>query len=112
MITRWGTRIDAACYYHDNFNLLKEVVDTLKEHATLITHAKNLMNIPNIKNYLKFIYEHFKIFTRIIKIFQCPSLSLEETFKKPDTVQKTVNEIPSAIGDVVKKVGCSFYEYL
>ena len=66
-------------------------------------HAKNLMNIPNIKNDLKFIYKHFKIITRIIENLQCPNLSLEETFKKLDTVQKTINEISNEISEVMSK---------
>lgn len=52
MITRWGTWLQAAEYYCDNFSVIEDVISKLEIDAVSVENAKNLIKSTSLKNNL------------------------------------------------------------
>lgn len=85
-ITRWGTWLQAAVYYCDNFMAVKLVIDELHVESEAIRLAKISFSEPKTKSNLSFIKLNFqKIISGITKL-QARGLSLDESIEIVDSV--------------------------
>lgn len=106
-ITRWGTWLQAAVYYCDNFMAVKLVIDELHVESEAIRLAKISFSEPKTKSNLSFIKLNFqKIISGITKL-QARGLSLDESIEIVDSVlndlkamhdKMFVNKLNSVIG--------------
>lgn len=101
-ITRWGTWIDAACYYADHFEDIQEVINTLPEESSAIKKAKHLLSLPNLKKDFIFIKNNFKKVAETIVELENSKLPINESFKKIENVQEIINNISGGLGETLK----------
>lgn len=56
VITRWGTWLEAAQYYYENFGKIKDIILKLDSDSTAaVEKAKSLIVNPSLKNDLAYI---------------------------------------------------------
>jgi hypothetical protein len=69
VITRWGTWTDAAIYYSDHFQVVKNIVDSMKtEDARAIEAAQEQFSCTGMERWLAFIKANFSSLTEGILI--------------------------------------------
>lgn len=99
IITRWGTWINAALYYAENFDKIKSVIDTLDESdATSISVAKSLLNDSHIREDLSFISTHLKFLPPLIESLEAENESLVLSISKIDAANDCLRDIGGEIG--------------
>lgn len=77
-IIRWGTWINAACYYHKYLPEIKRVIQTFPNRDSMyILKVQRAMNDLNILNDLKWINNNISIIPNTIKQLQNQNLSLD-----------------------------------
>lgn len=81
--TRWGTWIDAAIYYADNFEVVRSVVNSFDpEESEAISAAQQLMRLSNIKRELAFIKTNYSCFSTALTSIQAQGVSLSAAIEK------------------------------
>lgn len=93
VITRWGTWLQAASYYAQHLDKIKEVLSCLSSSdAIAIRNAKNILEKQNLENDLKYIEENYSIILLALKELQKQNLSLADSLLVFDQVRATLNE--------------------
>ena len=60
IITRWGTWLNAVNYYSNNFDIIKNIINSFDSNeAAAIRKSKQLINDSNVKENLIFISTNF-----------------------------------------------------
>lgn len=102
--TRWGTWIEAVCYYANNLEMIRNVLDALDEDdAMSIKISKNLVNDETIKMDLIFISSNYGFLNKSIKKLETSGLSLSAQVDVIMHVETTINSIGNSAADSVKK---------
>jgi tRNA A58 N-methylase Trm61 len=82
VLTRWGTWLDAAVYYANNFQDFKKIVLDLTDTTTkAITDCKDVMQRPQLQNNLVFIKANYNFVTKTIEHLEKQQLLLTESIK-------------------------------
>ena len=91
VITRWGTWLEAAIYYCENFNLIKDLVNDLDiDEADSIKITQNLFKSPELRSNLAFISANFSGLASAMKQLEKRNLKLENSI---DLIEKQFNSI-------------------
>lgn len=94
IITRWGSWIDAALYYAENFEALRSFLDQLDaSEAKCIPNAKAVMSKANIKNELAFIKCHFSFIPIAIKTLEGKGLLLVDAIQTFKSIRTNLQAI-------------------
>jgi hypothetical protein len=92
VITRWGTWLAAVTYYVKHFNEINTVLSRLRtSDAVAIKKAKQVLNKPNIKKDLDFIYENFNIIEVVLTLLQERHVSMVDALVNFDQVRMIIN---------------------
>lgn len=93
-ITRWGTWLDSAFYYCDNFEEVKNVVSTFDENdAESIRLYKEMFEVAQVKADLAFIKANFaSIVTGITKL-QTQGMSLADGLLQVESIHKSLGKL-------------------
>lgn len=90
-ITRWGTWIEAAIYYCDNFNEICKVLEQLNdEDAESIRCAKILIQSTSIKSDLVYIKNYFKCISSSITQLETKGLPINESLSIVQSVKESI----------------------
>lgn len=77
---RWGTWLEAALYYGEHFEKIKNIISNLNtETATAIDKANNLMENNNLKNNLIYNSANFGFLIHTIKQLETRNMPLSES---------------------------------
>lgn len=99
VITRWGTWINAAIYYCENFELIFNIVNELdSEDAISIKNAKQFLDKPHIKNDLVYIKSNFSTLSTSITKLQTEGVSLADSIKVVDNLSTEMNRLTGTHG--------------
>ena len=94
VITRWGTWIDAATYYKNNFEVFNEVVLKLdKSQAVCIEKCQEVLQNPEIVPSLSVISSQLSILSTTIKKLEARGLPLSESIKLIAEVQTALDAL-------------------
>ncbi|XP_050061427.1 uncharacterized protein LOC126551598 [Aphis gossypii] len=101
IVTRWGTWLNAANYYCQNFKEIKNIVDKLDPTTSMfIEKAEILLKNNDLKNELVYISVNYFFLVDVITKLETRDLTLvdslnivEETVKKLEKVQGKIGEI-------------------
>ncbi|KAJ3652297.1 hypothetical protein Zmor_018275 [Zophobas morio] len=97
-LTRWGTWIQAALFYAEHFDVLRQVVMSFEAtDAQSIKKAQEFLNKANIKNELLYIKTHFKIFADTIEQLETIGLKLNQTMEIVEKVYTSLKNTPGKI---------------
>ncbi|XP_003738015.1 uncharacterized protein LOC100901520 [Galendromus occidentalis] len=95
IVTRWGTWLEAACYYAANFEKIKEVIGSFHpEDAVSIEKCRKLLVDSNLKSQLLYIATHFKGIPNAIKKLECTTQPVETTLSVLGEIASMVNAAP------------------
>lgn len=94
VVTRWGTWINAAIYYAENFEAIKEIVDTFDaDDAACIEAAQNDFKTTGIQEQLAHIASNFACLADAIKKLEAKGSSIVEAM---DVVEDLRNKLQSS----------------
>jgi len=103
VITRWGTWLEAASFYCQNFNAVKEVINSLpEEDAQCIGESQAMFSKPTVQRDLAYIHTHFSKLVSAITSLEDTRKPLLTSLAVMDEVCKVIESAPGAIG---KKIG-------
>ena len=103
-LTRWGTWVDAAVFYHDNFDALCNVVLGLNpEDAAAIPKAQELLNDPDVPKDLEFIGEKLKWIPSIITCMEESGSSIDESLDLFAAAKEELDKIDGRRGVQLRK---------
>ncbi len=96
VLTRWGTWLEAAIYYANNFDQVRVVIDSFDENdAASIHNAKELYRSDLIKQNLAYIAATFSFLPRAITDLESAGTPLTESIA---VFERARNAIQSAVG--------------
>ena len=79
-LTRWGTWIEAALYYHQYFDAVHDMVNRLKDvDAAAIPKAKKLLDSQDLANQLQWVARNLGFLPEIIKRMEEEGLTVQES---------------------------------
>jgi len=87
VITRWGTWLEAALFYSENFNKFKELVSNLKDYAQSVKKVKSILSTASIISDLSFIQSHFFQFPNLITKLEKQNSTLNDQIGVVETVR-------------------------
>lgn len=96
VITRWGSWLNAAIYYANNFELVSRVLNSFApEEAQSIEDAQNILRSRNIKENLIFIKSNFSCIPTVLKTLEEQGLSLTESLNIVTELHTKLNSMPN-----------------
>ena len=109
IITRWGTWLEAAFYYAQNFEKVKEVIDQLDpSEAFSIKMAQILFSKPKLKQDLICILANCENLTSTITRLNSPTLKLIESVELIENLEKQLEnsniEVVKIASDKMKNI--------
>uniref|UniRef100_UPI00358E2E52 transcription factor 19 isoform X1 n=1 Tax=Myxine glutinosa TaxID=7769 RepID=UPI00358E2E52 len=93
ILTRWGTWIDAALFYAEHFEAIKDIVDQLNDDAMAIRSAKDLFGKADIKLSLVFLNAHVSFIPKILKQLEEAGMELAKAFQLLDQAKEELEKI-------------------
>uniref|UniRef100_T1H8S5 Uncharacterized protein n=1 Tax=Rhodnius prolixus TaxID=13249 RepID=T1H8S5_RHOPR len=102
ILTRWGTWLEAAQYYYENYNKIKNVLSHLEDEAVAINTAKSLFEKPNLRNDLAFISDNCVFLAQAITQLESQNVRLTENVSNVKKVIEMVEGIPGSKGDLIR----------
>lgn len=101
IITRWGTWIDAAVFYADNFVQIKNCFLTFDDDSAALKACKESVLDENIVKQLAFTKAHFSLLSSAIKKLETAQMPLIDSFKILEEVTEHLKLVPGAIGSKI-----------
>ena len=91
-ITRWGTWLDAACYYADNFEVINNFVQQMEDESKAVRECKVCLAIPTLRSDLVFIKAHFGIISHSITKLEEQGMPLNDSMAIVFEVQQRLEQ--------------------
>ncbi|XP_050548865.1 uncharacterized protein LOC126910379 [Daktulosphaira vitifoliae] len=102
VITRWGTWLQAAAYYCDNFSVIEDVISKLEIDAVSVKNAKKLIKSTSLKNNLVYISSNTTFLANSITKLETQNLSLADNLGIVSDTVKKLKESPGQVGIKIK----------
>lgn len=103
VLTRWGSWLDAAIYYANNFESFKHVVFQFPESVGMsVKDCQTVLKNKELENNLTFIKAHYSFVSHAIKSLEKQELSLSESVKIINDFKDAISKVPGRIGQEVK----------
>ncbi|KAL4132025.1 hypothetical protein QTP88_009246 [Uroleucon formosanum] len=104
ILTRWGSWIDAAVYYCENFKIIHHVIFMLdKDEAISIRDAQHYIVKPGLENNLTYIKSNFVKLTMAIDNLQQQNIPLSESIKVVQYIKRSFETLRDQNGKAVNK---------
>lgn len=99
VLTRWGTWLDAATFYAEHFEAVKDIISTFDpEDAASIQISNTLLNDAEIQGQLACISSNYANLARSIKKLESNKLCLSDAIEIFETCERQVKSTKSAAG--------------
>ncbi|CAH1988080.1 unnamed protein product [Acanthoscelides obtectus] len=98
VITRWGTWLNAALFYADNFVKIKDIFLSLDADSIALRSCKESI----LGGHLVFIKAHFFMLAKAIMELETTQLSLNDSFRIIEKVIEEISLIPGEIGNKIR----------
>lgn len=96
ILTRWGTWLNAALFYADNFSVIKEIIATFdSNNSAYIKSAQEAMAAKGAVAKLNYIKAHFSKLPEVIKKLETSGTPMTENYR---IIEDFYNELYSAPG--------------
>lgn len=103
VITRWGTWLEAALFYAENFAKFVEVVDNLEDDAECVKKLKAIVQSSSLKNELTFLKANLSFLNSSLTKLEKQGMPLHVSIEIVKFVENQINCIPGPKGAVIKK---------
>ena len=105
ILTRWGTWLDAANYYCENYEIIKNIINKLDENdASSIKKAKDIINNADLKANLAFISSNYSFLSTYITRLEKQNMMQSESNSVVKTVKKMTKFTKSKRKDYLQKI--------
>jgi len=98
VLTRWGTWLEAALFYADNFLKYKKVVSELEDDAVSVVKVKAVLSKQTLVKELAFIKSHAAHLPATMTSLEGRSFSLDEQLAVLSTVEDKLKSVPKKEG--------------
>ena len=103
-LTRWGTWVYAAVFYHENFEAIRKVIVKLKpDDAAAIPKAQELVQDPDVLSDLQFIGENLEWIPSLITCMEESGSSIDESLDLFASAKEELEKIQGRRGDRLRK---------
>lgn len=103
VITRWGVWINAAIFYAENFDAIKDLILDLEDDAQSVVQSKDLLQSASVARDLVFIKVNFGFIPDMITSLESGQLSLRESISTVETFLAKCGNVPGRVGDQVRR---------
>lgn len=112
IITKWGTWIEAAIFYADNFCSIKDLILNFSDDSAAIKEVRPILNDVTMPQQLAFIKVNYAVVSQIVsRKLKKQGTPLNESIELIVTLEKKIGEVKGEIGssvenkfkDVIKK---------
>ncbi|XP_039315482.1 uncharacterized protein LOC120360022 [Solenopsis invicta] len=104
ILTRWGTWIEAALFYANNFTSIREVIESFNsEDAKSIISAKNVLQNPQLVKDLCYIKTYFKNLPKVMTKLESVGLPLIESTEIARSCIEDLKAIPGPCGQRISE---------
>lgn len=104
ILTRWGSWINAAVYYCENFRIIRHIIFMLdKNEAISIRDAQHYIVKPGLENNLTYIKSNFIKLTMAIDNLQQQNVPLSKSIKIVEDIKKSFEILSDQNGKAVNK---------
>jgi len=104
ILTRWGTWLDAAKYYCENYEAIKNSINKLDENdASSIKKAKDIFNNPDLKANLAFISSNYSFLSTYITRLEKQNMMLFESISVIKIIKEKLQSPEGAKGKAIYK---------
>ncbi|KAL4097204.1 hypothetical protein QTP88_022015 [Uroleucon formosanum] len=104
ILTRWETWLDAANYYCENYEVIKNIIKKLDENdASSIKKAKDIFNNPNLKATLAFISSNYSFLSTYITRLEKQNMMLSESISIVKIVKEKLQNPQGEKGKAIYK---------
>ncbi|KAJ3617252.1 hypothetical protein MTP99_007347 [Tenebrio molitor] len=98
VLTRWGTWLEAAVFYQENFTTIKDVVDSFNSSDSVaIQESQHAFNNARIQNELAYIATHFKILVQTIKALESTGETIVKNMERIATIRDSFRMAPGVV---------------
>ncbi|XP_025415063.1 uncharacterized protein LOC112686828 [Sipha flava] len=98
VITRWGTWLEAALFYAENFNKFKMFINALDEDVQTIKKLKRIITSALIISDLTFIKSHLSTFPQSLTQLETRNISLNKQVEIFETIGESFKKINNEKG--------------
>lgn len=103
VLTRWGTWLDAAIYYAENFQNFKNLIFEFSESTSKsIQECQIVLNNRELQNNLAYIKTNFSCISKTIKSLEKQQVPLVDSVALIEDFKNTINAVPGHIGGLIK----------
>lgn len=104
VITRWGTWLEAACYYASHLRDIQRVFDELDESdAASIRTVKNLLRENELSEQLTFIYTYYSFIPKSIVILEKQGLPLIDAIEVIENAKRNFAAAPGEVAESIRE---------
>lgn len=104
VVTRWGTWLEAACYYADHFESFKNVVLEFPDSASeAVRECQTVLNDLTVEQNLAFIKANYSFVSHAIKKLETKGLALTDSLQIIDEFKTNTARVQGSVGDIVRK---------
>lgn len=104
ILTRWGTWLTACIYYCDNFQIVREVVNSFdRADAKAIGSAQDLFSDPEIEGKLACIKSNFAFLPETITHLEKSCMPLEMSIELVNSAENCINNVNAEFGEPVRQ---------
>ena len=101
VVTRWGTWLEAAIFYTDNYHHIKNIVSDFAESSESITKCKNLFHKKEITEQLAFIKANYSFLSKHITQLETSQMVLTEAINIVDITETYLKSVPGPTGKTI-----------
>lgn len=104
VITRWGTWLDAAGFYADNYEVIEGIIHALNDSSsTALMNSKKLFENPVLKKNLIFIKTNYSFVSSTLLKLETTCMSLTESVALIDQFESDCEKVSGEIGSAILK---------
>lgn len=102
VITRWGTWLDAAVYYADTFEQIRELIFSFENESVAITDCKKILDKPQLHQQLAFIKANYSFISETLRKLETQGVELIESIELVQSFQNRISNVKGEIGERIK----------
>lgn len=78
VVTRWGTWLNAAFYYAENFSKVRDIVNSYTDDGKIVENAKTAVNCASVAESLMKVKRDYENLPKLIQKFEASTFTISE----------------------------------
>lgn len=104
VLTRWGTWLEAALFYSEQFEGIKKVLSELSDDSSAaIIESNQLVANPQLSQHLAYIKNHFSGIPKLLLELEKQNILLVDSVNLIENFAKTISKLTGKNGNCISK---------